>query len=149
MAMGGGIRRNSGTELKLYLGCTGSTNAHADVKCEQYLNGLYDGNVCKCSHWLITVPCCLGLVSESHWIWISLGQCELTINQTNEINFDLYSRKWWPRRTGMSLWQTWCNLTRNFVIDIVVVFVIVYNRKRNIIWYLMLKKLIVFSLWSH
>ena len=27
MAMGGGIRRNSGTELKLYLGCTGSTSA--------------------------------------------------------------------------------------------------------------------------
>ena len=26
MAMGGGIRRNSGTELKLYLGCTGSTS---------------------------------------------------------------------------------------------------------------------------
>ena len=25
MAMGGGIRRNSGTELILYLGCTGST----------------------------------------------------------------------------------------------------------------------------
>ena len=25
MAMGGGIQRNSGTELKLYLGCTGST----------------------------------------------------------------------------------------------------------------------------
>ena len=25
MAMGGGIWRNSGTELKLYLGCTGST----------------------------------------------------------------------------------------------------------------------------
>ena len=28
MVMGGGIRGNSGTELKLYLGCTGSTDNH-------------------------------------------------------------------------------------------------------------------------
>ena len=32
MAISGGLRRNSGTELKLYLGCTGSTQDHIPGK---------------------------------------------------------------------------------------------------------------------